>query len=262
MAGGKGRSPYLLNILQDLGLMGTTDVVVDAGDSSSYPGTGQTLFDLSGNGNDYYLGLTSSATATDPTFNGTAGVADEGTYFSFDGGDLFTMTAAKTFYHPWSKAGGKFTIGAIWYSPGWSFGNFQSLMGCAYAGQGINFGTSAITGNIYCEYYPDGAFPNSVSSSIQPAAGWHFSAISFDDPALLADFQVDGSAVQRSINDVTSTVNPSEELSIGAWAERTDRTMMSGGRIAAIFARSTSTSIADLATLYSEIKSRRSPSIP
>lgn len=51
--------------------------------------SGQTWADLTANGNDFYLGADGSATSTDPTY-----AAGPPSYFSHDGGDYYTLTAA------------------------------------------------------------------------------------------------------------------------------------------------------------------------
>ena len=66
---------------------------LDAGDADSYSGSGQIWSDLSVEGNDFYLGATSSSQASDPTFNGAAGGESSGEYFSLDGGDWFTVVS-------------------------------------------------------------------------------------------------------------------------------------------------------------------------
>lgn len=71
---------------------------LEAPDSASYSGSGQTWLNLittpadgTSRGDwDLYLGATSSSSTDDPTFNGSAG--SSGAYFSMDGGDLFVST--------------------------------------------------------------------------------------------------------------------------------------------------------------------------
>lgn len=63
----------------------------DPGHVDSYPGTGQTWFDLTANNYDLQLGDTSGAEASDPTFTGSAGSLTA--YWAFDGGDRFEWAA-------------------------------------------------------------------------------------------------------------------------------------------------------------------------
>lgn len=67
---------------------------LDAGDSASYGGSGQTWSDLTANGFDFFVGETVGAEANDPTFNGVAGAKSSAEYFSYDGGDWHQQAAA------------------------------------------------------------------------------------------------------------------------------------------------------------------------
>jgi hypothetical protein len=89
------RSKSLWQVIQECGLTSNCKLCLDAGDSSSYDGSSQTWYDLSGNGFDWYCGATSGAEASDPTFNGSAGGKSPSEYWSFDGGDWFVMAVAE-----------------------------------------------------------------------------------------------------------------------------------------------------------------------
>jgi len=75
---------------------------VDATDSDSYGGSGQTWANLIASpadselqtAYDFMLGTTSSPSTDDPTFTGSAG--DSGAYFLFDGGDEFQIENGNT----------------------------------------------------------------------------------------------------------------------------------------------------------------------
>jgi hypothetical protein len=86
----------LFGLIKSAGLTAGLHICLDAGAAASYPGTGQTWADLSGNGTDFFLGADGSVTATDPTFNGTAGGLSSAEYFSFDGGDYFRKASGNT----------------------------------------------------------------------------------------------------------------------------------------------------------------------
>lgn len=79
----------LYEILTDLGLTSNLWTVLDAGDSTSYPGSGSTWTDLSGAGH--------HATITGASFNGVAGGHSADEYFSFDGNGDKMVWAANTF---------------------------------------------------------------------------------------------------------------------------------------------------------------------
>lgn len=79
---------------------------LDAGLSASYA-AGQTWANIvaapaDGSGitaYDVYLGTSSGATAEDPTFNGVAGTNSAAEFWSFDGGDFFTLVGANTTFN-------------------------------------------------------------------------------------------------------------------------------------------------------------------
>ena len=58
----------------------TPRIIYDTADADCYPGTGQTLFDLTTGNHDVALGDTSSPASDDPTFVGTAGDMSDATY--------------------------------------------------------------------------------------------------------------------------------------------------------------------------------------
>ena len=75
-------------ILKFLGLFSDAEIVLDAGDAASYPGTGGTWSDVSGNG--YLFTRTSSLGVV---FNGVAGGLTDSEYFSFNGSSYWTSSA-------------------------------------------------------------------------------------------------------------------------------------------------------------------------
>lgn len=85
------KSTKMIDVLRDLNLTTNLKLCLDAGDSQSYDGSSQTWTDLSGGGYNFYRGTTSGAEGSDPTFNGSAGHQSKNEYFSFDGGDWFTL---------------------------------------------------------------------------------------------------------------------------------------------------------------------------
>lgn len=89
-------SRSIITNIAALGLSSNLQFALDAGDADSYDAGVQTdkWLDLSGNGQDFFLGSGTGADAADPTINGTAGALSSANYFSFDGGDRFTYDAA------------------------------------------------------------------------------------------------------------------------------------------------------------------------
>jgi len=102
-----------LQAIQALGLTTGLQLCLDAGDSVSYT-SGQSWLDRSGNGYDFFRGTTAASQSTDPTFNGTAGQLSGNEYWSFDGGDLFTLDQANpTWVNNIPKNSAKWSF-AVW----------------------------------------------------------------------------------------------------------------------------------------------------
>ena len=99
------------DILLDAGQLASLNLCLDAGDIRSTDGSSQTWTDLSGTAN-FVRGATGSAGADDPTFNGTAGSANDTTYWSFDGGDQFT-SGNVTYPDAWLKDNGAASFACV-----------------------------------------------------------------------------------------------------------------------------------------------------
>jgi hypothetical protein len=107
----------LLQRLTDEKLLTNLKLCLDAGDSASYSGTGQSWLDTSGNGHDFFRGTTSGSQASDPTFNGTAGARTAANYWLFDGGDIFTYyTTNETWMQNLHKNNAAFSFAAWMYA--------------------------------------------------------------------------------------------------------------------------------------------------
>lgn len=104
-----------IDLVTKIGAESSLAFCLDAGDGSSYGGSGQTWADVSGNGYDFTLGETSGSEATDPTFTGSAG--DLGSYFSFDGGDYFRRTPIGTAVNAAHKDNAAFSFVLLCYVP-------------------------------------------------------------------------------------------------------------------------------------------------
>jgi hypothetical protein len=91
---------------------------LDAATISSWPGSGQSWLDLSGNGRDFFRGADGSASTDDPTFNGSANGGSASEYWSTDAGDFFRYDAG---VEAWQSAlhqdNAAFTILATVYAP-------------------------------------------------------------------------------------------------------------------------------------------------
>lgn len=105
----------LAELITDTGI--TADLILDAGDANSYNGSSQTWTDLSGSGNHWYRGTSSGSDSTDPTFVGISG--DLSSYFSFDGGDYFTLVSGSNpaVFQTFHKNNAKLEMGCLIYIP-------------------------------------------------------------------------------------------------------------------------------------------------
>jgi hypothetical protein len=116
--GGSLGDPTLFNIISFLNLDSGLNLCLDAGDEGSYPGSGQTWVDTSGEGNDFILGSTASTDSSDPTFNGSAGGLSAAEYWTFDGSnDLFQEASGSMNLGNWQADGAKYTLLFVFYGP-------------------------------------------------------------------------------------------------------------------------------------------------
>jgi hypothetical protein len=83
----------MYDTVKRLGLAANCKLILDAGDNVSYPGSGQVWSDISGQGNNFNLGVTNVANTDDPTFSGSPGIRGSN-YFSSDGGDFCRLAGA------------------------------------------------------------------------------------------------------------------------------------------------------------------------
>lgn len=174
----KGLRPSLarapaLYVLRRLGLATNLRLCLDAGDAASYT-SGQKWLDTSGNGYDFFLGLDGSATATDPTFNGTAGGLSSAEYFSFDGADYFTYdTTNETWMENLHKDNAIFTFMA-WVYIG-AQGSSQGLFGNnAATNTNIGIVWQVASSNVQALTVTNGTAASMLqtSSTTVPAGSW------------------------------------------------------------------------------------------
>ena len=100
----------LKNLIKQAGLLANLKICLDPGDRASWPGSGSTWFDVSGNGYHFTLGSAASPVASGPTFVGTVGDMSDGEYWnSPSGGVGFSLAsgANDTFLNSLHKLGGQ-----------------------------------------------------------------------------------------------------------------------------------------------------------
>ncbi len=100
----------ILQMLQALGYSSQIKCALDAVDLATWPGSGQTLTDLTGNNNNFIRGATTGSESSDPSINGTAGELGASNYVAFDGGDYLLESAAHTFAETWHNNNALFTM--------------------------------------------------------------------------------------------------------------------------------------------------------
>jgi len=160
---------------------------LDAGDSSSYTGSGTTWSDLTTNGYDFTL--------TTPTFNGTAGNLSSNEYFKFGGNDIIPETNADSgsILRTIGQQGQAFTIEMYWY-----FVNTTrfSLHTNVFAGgeSGFRYHWSSVTAQrIFNDFFPTG--PTGESNTTIGLNAWHqVVTAGKPDGTTTGTFYVDGAA--------------------------------------------------------------------
>jgi hypothetical protein len=205
-------------VVRSLGLTDGLKLCLDAGDAASYA-SGQSWLDLSGNGYDFFRGADGSATASDPTFNGTAGRLSGGEYLSFDGGDYFTYDSAnETWMHALHKDN------ALFSSVQWVYSASPTSNNKLWGTRGASGNTGCVltlgTSNLNFIVQNAGAGVLSQSTAGLPSANaWHFVAMSLDEAAGANGLKL---VLDGAVSSLTSTYsspaagNASFTLQIGA----------------------------------------------
>ena len=239
----------MLSAIQRIGLTTSLQLCLDAGDINSYDGTSQTWTDVSGGAYSFYRGSTSAAQSTDPTFNGSAGRQSSAEYWSFDGGDYFTLNQANpTWINNAHKNGAKLTI-AAWVRIASTVGT-QVIMG--------NYGPSDpsiefyVASNDILAFNVDSetAIVYTASVATMPIGSWAFIAMSLDESAnTLIGHLNGGSNSQSATYSSPSAANNATITKIGANGNASEP-IESGGRIAALSAWSTNLSSEQLTAIF------------
>lgn len=261
-----GTGTSLMDAITTAGLAASTVFCLDAGDSGSYSGSGQTWADLSGNGYDFFLGATGSAASDDPTFNGSAGALTNAEYWSFDGGDYFRYDAAnEATFESWHKDNASFTFIAVLWTPA-TPGASATLIGdptSGATGPGVRwFVQSSNKMSVNVRTASANALTTQTTDAALGADAWHFVALSMREAAAVGFMYLDGSYHQVGSADAfdatytsPSAASAPYKLEIGAAGNATNA-MRSGQRLAAVAALDTFTTKAELDDIYNEIKAR------
>jgi hypothetical protein len=259
------RGGPLYRVLTRLNLLGSLALCLDAGDSASYSGSGQTWTDLSPSGANFNRGSGSGSDSADPTFNGTAGGASSAEYWSFDGGDYFTPAGSPTFDDGWHKNNATWTIAAAFWKPttlsGAALSIFSNENVASMSGIGVVFlaNTSQQIGLVVCNGSGSSyAFSGNPSSGATlKNAAWNFVSVSINEASSSGgNWNTNGVAANFNPTYTSpSASNPSQSPSIFAYGNN-NFPAQSTCRLGWIAAWSAALSAAQLAALYEATRTR------
>lgn len=255
--GGANSSPFFYDMILAEGLSVSLLSVLDAADTRSTDGTSQTWTDIVGTAN-WQRGTGAGADAADPTFTGTAGTADEGTYWALDGGDLFQNTTL-TFQDPWIKDAGTGTVVFLVRT----VASAGAQVFCCFDG-GTNLMTFYQNASefLVCTHVTTnlGATQVITGSNALTGSAWHMVGYSWDEAATTIDLWTDDTLETLTWNASTRTNN----LSTTTCYIGTDGAsyMVNGSRIAAAAFWNRKLSSTEYQALYDRTKAYRSTSLP
>lgn len=195
----------MIDVLTSIGLTTNLKLCLDAGDAASYT-SGQTWFDRSGGGFDFFLGSSSGSESADPTFNGNAGGNSSSEFFDFLNFDRCSYDSAnEAWMDAMHKDSAQFSI-AAWI-------RFPLATGVISASLGDDLGGSGPGIQIVVTATAFGAPPAQVTVRIAHTSGyalqqdcattlsrqaWHFVGISVDESGNTLRFNIDGTATSHA----------------------------------------------------------------
>jgi hypothetical protein len=250
---GANGSPFLLDIIAELGLNTNLNLVLDAADLRSYDGSSQTWTDATGQGNNFFRGTTSGAEATDPTFVGTAGGPTEGTYFSFDGGDGFQQSAAHTFPANWHKDNGAFTMLAVFFPIGSAV--TQAIFSNSPA-DGIIWYIDA-SEVLSCEHAITNVATQVLAGTAVTTSAWNFVSINFNEAGPSCSLRT-----QTTVTSPATTASTCTDASTTISVCPSIIPLVNTSRLACFAAWSTDIGATSLTGIYTALKARRFTSLP
>ena len=242
-------------------------IVLDAGAADSYT-SGQKWLDISGNGYDFFRGVSDSAASDDPTHNGTAGGLSDAEYFSFDGGDHFVYDSTnESWMNDMHKDNAAWTM-CIWMYRTTDSDNAFACTSSAHPNAGIN-------------WYQDGAVPGNTNLSVTTGSGYALgqttrsaAGMSLDEWQLISlslneapgsggvILQVDDAGGTTSNTFDSTYSSPStgagtQQFQLGAFYSGPSVRMKSGGRFGGFFVwGGTALSSANITAVFNATKAR------
>jgi len=249
-----------IDVIRYLGLTSNLQLCLDAGDSVSAPSSPTKWIDRSGNGQDFFLGTTAGADATDPTFNGSVGGLSSGEYWGFDGGDYFVYdTTNEAWMAGMHKDNATWTVAAWVYYP--TGAGSTNLFGTNSASTNIGVRvTLSATAQTIIASFTNGSAQQQIGSSPTTFAldTWQFIAVSFNEAtgANGATFQCHATQASRtstltspSASDATFTMHIASNGAGGA-------SFASGVRLGQFMAWSSRLTNAQLTALLTATRGR------
>lgn len=213
----------IISAIRKLGLVPGLQIVWDAGDDASYPGTGQNFVNLGPAINsDLYLGAGAAVAATDPTFTGVAGRRSDGDYFAMDGGDYFVtqVPPPNNIYNTIHKDNALFTLAGWFYRPA-AAGTGRTFATAAgnNTDVGVQWGVNS-TPALFFTVFRNNAGGPAFASTITctwPGNSWAFMATSIDEANNVGIGKVNGETTNFACTYVTpSVVGPNSYPIIGS----------------------------------------------
>lgn len=259
--GGRVSSPSLRNIISGLGLSSNLVLCLDAADPSSYPGTGQTWEDVSGQSNGFFRGAGSGSASDDPTFNGTAGIYTESTYWSFDGTQFFSddQTGGQTFADTWHQNNGDWSLIFGIYVIGSA--STQGLFTSSAFSSGTPTTMSLELDSSERPTYRHVDGNTETCATAATTSSWNFIGASYDEPGTTIYFQTNGTATNNATTAKSSVASTANPYLIGAHGTANAR-VVNGTRLAFVAGWNANIGATALANLYTAIKAQRLPSAP
>lgn len=247
---------YLYEIIKKLGLTSNLNVCLDVADPRSYDGSSQTWTDLTGNSNNYFRGPDVSATAKDPTFNGTANRWLDTTYFSFDGGDLFKETTDQSFADNWHKNNGACTILAVYYPINKAATTSLWYTQCT----GLLVRNTRVLR--FAHNIDNSTLETNDSTATLTASTWNFIAAAFDEATTSLDLHINSTVEAKTPTASTSTIAPTDAYRFSGNDDTPTAPAENGERLACFAAWSTKISSTNVQLIYTALKSRRFTTLP
>ena len=253
-------SPFLYDIIRELGL--TTNLVGcwDVADLSCYSGSGDNWVDRVDPVNNIWERGQGTAAAK-PTFNGVAGVPTESTYWSFDGGDYFGEPGTNmTFADDWHKNNGTFSFVYGMYVINGA--DIQVLFTSDAFGGALN--TMAIDLNnaerLGIEFNDSTAY---TANDLCTPSSWNILCGSYSEASTNVDWNVNGLASSDTTSTKSSGAAPGDTYQLmsnnaggGAFI------VPNGTRLAFVAFWNTAIGASAMSSLRSTLKARRLPSAP